>query len=92
MEKLLLKVLLAFDELDVVDEQQVVGAVAELERVGLFVPQSVDKLVHHRLGRDVPHTQPGMLLEDIVTNRLKQVRFPQAGAPVDEERVVRLGG
>src|SRR5207244_2671711 len=51
VEELLLDPLLVLEELDVVDEQQVVGAVALLEALDALVAERVDEVVHERLAR-----------------------------------------
>ena len=53
VEELLLELLGALEELDVVDEQHVDVAVAPLEARHRLRPDRLDELVHHRLGRDV---------------------------------------
>ena len=88
VEKLLLESLLALDELDVVDQQQVVRAVPLLEGDHAPIPHGIDELVQYRLGGDVAHVQLPVLLQHVMADRLQQVGFPQAGAAVDEKRVV----
>ena len=91
VEKLLLQAFLALDELDVVDHQQVVCAVALLEVDHASIPHGIDELVQNGLGCDVAHVQPRMLLKHVMADRLQQVGFPQPGAAMDEKWVVRLG-
>ncbi len=92
MEELLLDPLFALDELDVVDEQDVVVAVAALEPLdpGPALTDGVDELVHERLARDVARREAPRVLADVVADRLQEVRLAETGAAVDEERVVRL--
>ena len=90
VEELLLDPLLAFEELDVVDEEHVEVAVPALEALDSLVPQRVDEVVHERLARHVAHRQPARVLADVVADRLEQVSLPEPGAAVDEERVVCL--
>ena len=91
MEELLLEPLLAFHELDVVDEQHVGVAVAALERRGRVGADGVDVLVQERLGRHVAHLVVGVVLVDVVPDGVQQVGLAQPGGAVDEERVVRPG-
>ena len=92
VEELLLDPLLALDELDVVDEQHVVVAVAALEPLDpcSALTHGVDELVHERLARHVARREAFRVLTDVVADRLQEVRLAEAGAAVDEERVVRL--
>ena len=90
VEELLLDPLLVLEELDVVDEEHVVGAVALLEPLDALVAERVDEVVHERLARDVARGQPAGVLARVLRDRLQQVRLAEAGAAVDEQRVVRL--
>ena len=89
VEQLLLEPFLAFDELDVVDEQHV-GRVAVLatERLLRAVPDAVDVVVEERLGRDVPDQEVRVVLPHEVGDGLEQVGLAQPGVAVDEQRVV----
>ena len=53
VEELLLDPLLVLEELDVVDQEHVVGAVALLEALDPLVAERVDEVVHEGLARDV---------------------------------------
>src|SRR6266545_4098576 len=90
MEEFLLDPLLVLEELHVVDEQQVIGAVALLEALDPFVAQRVDEVVHERLAGDVFDREVARVLGDVLGDRLHQVGLAETGAAVDEERVVRL--
>ena len=91
VEELLLGPFLALQELDVVDQEDVVVAVAPLEGGLLVVAQRVDEVVGELLGAHVAH--PRVLEQPlrVVADRVQQVRLAQPGVPVDEQRVVRLG-
>ena len=91
VEELLLHPVLALEELDIVDEQHVVGAVALLEALDALVAERVDEVVHEGLARHVPRCQPGRGLADVLGDRLEQVGLAEPGAAVDEERIVGLG-
>src|SRR5581483_7841917 len=59
VEELFLDPLLVLEELDVVDQQYVVGAVALLEALDALVAERVDEVVHERLARNVAHRELG---------------------------------
>jgi hypothetical protein len=90
VEELLLEALLALEELDVVDEQDVVGAVALLEALDPLVAERVDEVVDEGLARHVAHGERGRVLRDVLRHGLQEMRLAKAGAAVDEERVVGL--
>ena len=90
VEELLLDPLLVLEELDVVDQQDVVGAVALLEPLDPLVAQRVDEVVHERLRGDVADGHVRGVLADVVRDRVQKVGLAEAGVPVDEERVVGL--
>ena len=92
VEELLLDPLLALDELDVVDEQHVVVAVAALEPLDPrpALAHGVDELVHERLARHVARGETARVLADVMADRLEEVCLAESGAPVDEERFVGL--
>ena len=91
VEELLLELLAALEELDVVDEQDVDLAVAAAEGVAGVVADRVDELVHQRLGGDVPDAAQLVDVPDVVADRVEEVGLAQPGGPVDEERVVGPG-
>src|SRR5213075_2473991 len=86
VEELLLDSLLVLEELHVVDQQQVVVAVPLLEALDALVAQRVDEVVHEGLARDVADGQRARMLENVVRDRLQQVRLAKAGTAVDEQR------
>ena len=90
MEKLLLGLHLALEELDVVDEQDVDVAVPALEVRGLVVTDAVDEVVRELLGVDVAHLDVGEQVAGVVPDGVEQVRLAQSGVAVDEEGVVGL--
>ena len=91
VEELLLELLGALEELDVVDEQHVDLAVAALEAGHVLRAHRVDELVHHRLGRDVADALAREQLAHVVADRVQKVGLAEPGGPVDEQRVVRTG-
>src|SRR5262249_39418446 len=91
MKELLLEALLAFEELDIVDEKHVVRAIALLEALDAgLVTEGVDEVVDERLARDVANRHRRRVLADVLRDRVKEMRLSKPGASVDEERVVRL--
>ncbi len=92
VEELLLELLGALEELDVVDEQDVEVAVAALEAGHLLGPDGVDELVHERLGGDVAHPLVPEHGADVVADRVQEVGLAEAGGTVDEQRVVGAAG
>ena len=74
VEELLLDPLLVLEELHVVDQQQVVVAVALLEALDPLVAERVDEVVHERLARHVAH---GHVRRGA---RSRSARSPGAGA------------
>jgi hypothetical protein len=92
VEELFLRALLAGDELDVVEEQRIHGAVPVAERLHLVVADRGNELGHEGLGRHVDDFQIGPRLAELVADGLDQMGLAEAGAAVDEERVERAGG
>jgi hypothetical protein len=88
VEELLLRPALAVEELDVVDEQQVERAVVALEVVERLVLVRPDDVGDVGLGVDVTDLRGRIGLQDVVADRLDQVRLAEADAAVDEQRIV----
>ena len=88
VEELLLGRVLARDELDVVHQEHVELAVAALELVHALEAQGVDQVVQEPLGRQVEHSRVGIAAQDLLGDRVHQVRLAEADAAVEEERVV----
>ena len=78
VEELLLDPLLVLEELDVVDQEQVVGAVALLEALDPLVAQRVDEVVHEGLARHVAHRELALVLADVLRDRLQEVGLAEA--------------
>ena len=90
VEELLLRLLLALQELDVVDQQHVDVAVALPELDALVLADRVDEVVRQLLGGDVAHARRLEVAADVVAERVQQVGLAQPGVAVDGQRVVRL--
>ena len=95
VEELLLGLLAPFQELDVVDQQHIDVAVAPFELGAGVRADRVDELVQERLARHVGDPVVGVVLPDVVSDRLQEMGLAQSGVAVDEQRVVgptgRLG-
>src|SRR5919204_84531 len=61
-----------FEELNVVDQQQVVGPVALLEALDALVAERVDEVVHEGFARDVANGEVARVLGDVVGDRLEE--------------------
>ena len=92
MEELLLGAVLPGDELDVVHQQHVDGAVLLPEGGKAVEADGVDHLVDEAVGGDVEQVQALLTGLDVVTDGVHEVGLAQADSAVDEERVVGLAG
>ena len=90
VEELLLGLLLALEELDVVDEEHVDVAVAALQGGGVRVLDRVDHVVGERLGGDVADLRAGPEVAHVVADGVQQVGLAESGVAVHQERVVGL--
>ena len=78
VEELLLDPLLAFEELDVVDQEHVVGAVALLEALDALVAERVDEVVHERLARHIPRRRSLRVLAHVLRRSPAEGAFSRA--------------
>src|SRR5688572_13164099 len=92
VEELLLRAFLAAEELDVVDQQQVRLAITLPELYQRAVLDRVDEFVDEELTREIHHLRVLLFREDVLADRLHQVRLAEPDAAVNEERVVGAGG
>ena len=96
VEELLRGALLVLEELDVVEQQHVDGAVALLEGRDPVVLERGQELARERLRVRKADRQPAHAQRDVVADRLEQVCLADPGRTADEERVVdlarKLGG
>ncbi len=88
VEKLLLGTALAVEELNVVDQQQIQCPVIALEVVERLVLIGADDIRYIGFGVDITYFRRGVLQQDVVSDGLDQVRFAQADAAINEQRVV----
>ena len=92
MEKLLLRALLAGEKLHVVDQQHVRTAVAAAEFLEIAAAHGIDELVGEFLAGQIDHARARLAAEDFLADGLHQVGLAEAGAAVDEERVITDAG
>ena len=88
MEELLLGGILALEEVDVIDEQDIHLAELVLEVLGALATDRLDELIGEHLGGHVHDLQLRGVLQDIVADRAEQVGLAQTDASVDEAGVV----
>ena len=92
VEELLLRALLAGEELDVVDEQHVRAAVAAAEFLDVAAADRVDELVGELLAGQIDHPRARLAAEQLVADGLHEVGLAETRAAVDEERIVTDAG
>ena len=92
VEKLLLRALLAGQELDVVDQKHVRLAVALAELLHRCRLDGGDRFVREFFTIHVDNVEIRVVLLDLNFDSVQQVRLAQTRRPVDEQRVVRAGG
>src|SRR5262249_31899534 len=90
MEELLLALGLPLEELDIVKQQHVDVAEADLEPLRAASAEGVQELVRERLAGGAAHAQPRAVAEEQGGDGTEQVRLAHAGRPTDEQRVVGL--
>ena len=90
MEKFVLHLLLARDELHVVHEQQVRVAVLRAELTAAARAHELDEFVDEIVALDVDDLGVLIVPADNVGNGIEQVRLADAGRTVDEKRVIDL--
>ena len=90
VEELFLRALLAGEELDIVDHQDVDGPVLLAEELGLAFLDGADDLVGELFTRDIEHAHLGVVLQHAVADGVHEVGLAEADAAVHEERVVDL--
>ena len=92
VEKLLLRALLAGQELDVVDQKHVRLAVALAELFHRCRLDGGDRLVREFFTIHVDNVEIRVVLLDLNFDGVQQMRLAQTRRPVDEQRIVRAGG
>jgi len=92
VEKLLLRALLAGDELNVVDHQNVCFPVSRAKVVSSLLPNRGDEIVRELFRRHIRNLQHRRELERAVTDGMQQMRLAKTHTAVDEERVELSAG
>ena len=92
VEELLFGAGLAGQELDVVDQEDVGVAVGVLEGAQGLGAERADEVVGEGLGRRVADRGAAAEVQDVVADRVQQVRLAEPGRRVEEQRVVGLAG
>ena len=92
MEELFLRVLLAGEELDVVDQQRMQRAVRGLEIVHAVVLQRPHHVADEALRVHVGDARFAVTLLDQVADGVHEVGLAEADAAVDEQRVIGAAG
>ena len=78
MKQLVLEAFFVLHELDVVDQKDVTFSIVTFERNGGIPPQGLDEVIEEGFGCDIEHPVSGIVLEDVITNRVQEVRLAQA--------------
>ena len=91
-EELLLCPFFAGKEMYVVDKKDIYVPVSVLEFVRRAVSDSLDEFIDEILGRDIADPHPRMLAQHVMTYCLDKMCLSQAGASIDEKRIVGLPG
>ena len=91
VEKFFLRALLAAEELDVVDQEQIGLPIAFAEFHQLVVLDRVDEFVDEKLARKIHDLRVFLFRPDVLADRLHQMRLAEPDAAVNEERVVGSG-
>ncbi|PAV66171.1 hypothetical protein WR25_02116 [Diploscapter pachys] len=86
VEEFFLRRILARDELQVVDQQQVGAAQPLLEGVRVARPERADKIEHEALGRHAQHGRIRMLRQKRMADRVHQVRLALPRPRMEEQR------
>ncbi len=92
VEELLGGLVLSFQELDVLEQQDVHLAVAPLEGRQVRALEGCHELAGERFRGRVADREPADAERDVVADRLDEVGLADARVAVDEERVVCLAG
>src|SRR5690606_3450606 len=92
VEELFLRALLAGEKLDIVDQERIERAIRALELVDRVVLQAAHHVADETLRVHVRDLRVGVAAQDRVADRVHQMRFAQAYAAVDEQRVVGRAG
>lgn len=84
MEEFLLRSLFAGNELDIVHQEDVHGAVSIFKIIYTTSAYGLDEFVRKTFAGDVSNNSFLVRLEDVVADGLQEMGFSKSGAPVDE--------
>ena len=88
MEKLLLRSVLAGKKLDIVDEQNIYVAVFISEVNIILVLDGVDEFIGEFFAGHINYFFGWRVGENIISDGLHKMGFPETNAPVDKQRIV----
>jgi hypothetical protein len=88
VEELLQRPVLTFQELDIVEQEQVDAAIARLELVHALLADPLDEVVEEGLGAQVDDLEAGMEVMGMLGDCLEQMGLAQTRSPEHEQRVV----
>ena len=92
MEELLLRLLLAGDELDIVHQQKIGAAVLCAQLLAAADLNGVDEIVREVVALDVHDLRFRVFRVHRAADGEKKVRFAETGVAVNEERVIEFAG
>ena len=92
MEELLLRLLLAGDELDIVHQEKIGAAVFGAQILAAADLDGVDEIVREIVALDVYDLRLRIFRVDRTADGEKKVRFAEPGVAVNEKRVIELAG
>ena len=90
VEKLLLRALLAGEELHIVNQQQVERMVFGLQLIKGLALVVLHHIGDELLGMQIEHAGVWLVLQQGIADRMDQMRLAQTHAAIDEQRVVHL--
>ncbi|MNH16116.1 hypothetical protein D3C79_757460 [compost metagenome] len=88
MEELFLRTLFIGKKLDVIDQQRIDRTVITLKFFNGIVLQGFDHVLNKAFRVHIDHFGVGLAGHDAVAYRVQQVSFTQAGAAIQEQRVI----
>src|SRR5688572_18316252 len=92
VEELLLRALLAGEELDIVDQQDVRLAVTLAEFHQTAGLDRVDEVIRDPLAGNTEPLPPALLRENAMPDRMHEMPLPQTPPTIHEEGIVRFAG
>lgn len=92
MEKLLEDLLLALEELDVVEQKDVDTAISVFEGIGSFAPDRVNEIVEEVLRGDIVDNQFRVHSQGLMANGVEEMGFTEARSAIYEQGVVMGAG